>query len=136
MSKKDVVGGGWHVEGFARGSNLTICVYLGSWRPLSDTSLSISLFHYFSPIFRNVTIIHRIDNLKIFTSAIFLFENVYKYIRFVVKTLLLFVTKNQAFSSNFFSSLNCTFDVKTTIDLARKKISLTWKFENLLREWI
>lgn len=82
----------------------------------------------FSPIFRNVTIIHRIDNLKIFTSAIFLFENVYKYIRFVVKTLLLFVTKNQAFSSNFFSSLNCTFDVKTTIDLARKKISLTWKF--------
>lgn len=47
--------GGWHVEGFARGSNLTICVYLGSWRPLSDTSLSISLFPYFSPIFRNVT---------------------------------------------------------------------------------
>lgn len=35
-------------------------------------SLSISLFPYFPPIFRIVTTIHRIDNLKIFISLIFL----------------------------------------------------------------
>lgn len=36
-------------RGFARGSNLTICVYLGSWRPLNDT---FTLFRFlFFPIF-------------------------------------------------------------------------------------
>lgn len=41
---------GWYdrgEEGFARGSNLTICVYVGSWRPLSDTfSFSLSSIHF------------------------------------------------------------------------------------------
>ena len=72
-------------EGLARGSNLTICVYVGSWRPLSDThSFALS-----SPHFSNQYRQYRpIDNAKMFGFIFFSFLSSFYFFFFFFLLLL------------------------------------------------